>query len=142
MLSVTCKTAIKAVLYLAAKADTGTNAGIREIAGAINASEHTVGKLLQTLVKDQLIHSLKGPAGGFYMSGEQLKRPIIDIISAIDGDALFTSCALGLEQCSSSHPCPIHQDYMGARELLRKSFSRKKIADLRNLVKEGVVHLA
>ncbi|MCC6187218.1 MAG: Rrf2 family transcriptional regulator, partial [Chitinophagaceae bacterium] len=61
MLSLTCKTAIKAVIYLASKYDSGEKAGIKEIAEFINASEHTVGKMLQTLVKENTINSAKGP---------------------------------------------------------------------------------
>ena len=59
------------MIYLASKFEGGENAGIKEIAQYINASEHTVGKLLQTLVKQGIINSLKGPAGGFYISEEQ-----------------------------------------------------------------------
>ena len=43
MLSLTCKTAIKAVIYLASKFETGQKASIKEIAEFINASEHSVG---------------------------------------------------------------------------------------------------
>lgn len=142
MLSVTCKTAIKAVLYLASRADSGTNAGILEIADAINASEHTVGKLLQTLVKHQLINSVKGPSGGFNISTAQLKNPIMSIVTAIDGKEVFTSCALGLSKCSAAHPCPIHNDFQVARDALKKSFNNKKIIDLCGLVKDGLVYLA
>ena len=71
MLSLTCKTAIKAVIYLASKFDTGEKSGIKEIAEFIDASEHTVGKMLQTLVKDGVINSAKGPSGGFYINGKQ-----------------------------------------------------------------------
>ena len=70
MLSLTCKTAIKAVIYLASKFESGEKAGIREIADFINASEHTVGKMLQTLVKEKVINSAKGPAGGFYITAK------------------------------------------------------------------------
>lgn len=65
MLSLTCKTAIKAVIYLASKFETGEKAGIKEIAEFIDASEHTVGKMLQVLVKEEVINSVKGPNGGF-----------------------------------------------------------------------------
>ena len=44
MLSLTCKTAIKAVIYLASKFESEEKSGIKEIAEYINASEHTVGK--------------------------------------------------------------------------------------------------
>src|SRR5215831_14742161 len=141
MFSYTCKTAIKAVIYLASKFDSGENAGIKEIAEFINASEHTVGKLLQTLVKQDVIKSLKGPAGGFYISKEQRKQPIINIVEAIDGKNVFKECGLGLSKCSAVHPCPIHDEYKEARNLVEKMFTTKKIADLCEPVNSGMAHL-
>jgi len=123
MLSYTCKTAIKAVIYLASKFDSDENAGIKEIAKYINASEHTIGKLLQTLVKQGIINSVKGPSGGFYISKEQRKQPLINVIKAIDGKQLFKECGLGLSKCAASHPCPIHDEYKKARDLVEKLFN-------------------
>lgn len=141
MLSYTCKTAVKAVIYLASKFESGENAGIKEIAEYINASEHTVGKLLQTLVKQGIINSLKGPAGGFYISKEQRKQPIINIVEAIDGKQVFKECGLGLSKCSAVHPCPIHNEYKEARNLIENLFNTKKIADLCEPVNSGLAYL-
>lgn len=141
MLSYTCKTAIKAVIYLASKFDSGGNAGIKEIAEYIDASEHTVGKLLQTLVKQDIINSVKGPSGGFYISKEQIKQPIINIVEAIDGKNIFKECGLGLSKCSAAHPCPIHNEYKEAREMIEQLFTRKKIIDLCEPVNNGLAHL-
>lgn len=141
MLSSTCKTAIKAVIYLASKFESGGNAGIKEIAEFIDASEHTVGKLLQTLVKQNVVNSVKGPSGGFYISKEQRKQPIINIVEAIDGKQLFKECGLGLSKCSASRPCPIHHDYKEARDKVEKLFSTRKIADLCEPVNDGLAYL-
>jgi Rrf2 family protein len=141
MLSNTCKTAIKAVIYLASKFESGENAGIKEIAEFINASEHTVGKLLQTLVKQGVVNSVKGPAGGFYISKEQGRQPIINIVDAIDGKNIFTECGLGLSKCSESHPCPIHNEYKEVKKMLEKLFSTKKITSLCDPVNSGVAYL-
>lgn len=141
MLSKTCKTAIKAVIYLCSKFESGENAGIKEVAEFINASEHTVGKILQTLVKQNVIKSLKGPTGGFYISKEQQNKPIIYIVEAIDGKEIFTSCGLGLSQCSSRHPCPIHYDYKDARDRMEKLFREKKVNDLCEPVSNGMAYL-
>jgi Rrf2 family protein len=141
MLSLTCKTAVKAVIYLASKYGSGSNAGIKEIAEYIDASEHTVGKLLQTLVKENLINSIKGPSGGFNISNEQLKRPIIEIVKAIDGKQAFKGCGLGLSKCSATHPCPIHDDYKVARDIIEKLFTDKKIIDLCEPVNNGLAYL-
>ena len=141
MLSKTCRIAIKAVIYLCSRANSKQNTGIKEIAEFINASEHTVGKILQTLVKQNVINSMKGPPGGFYISAEQQKQPIINIVEAIDGKQIFTSCGLGLSQCSASHPCPIHNDYKIVRDLMEKLFKEKNVENLCEPVSNGLAYL-
>ena len=141
MLSLTCKTAVKAVIYLASKYESGSNAGIKEIAGYIDASEHTVGKLLQTLVKQEVINSIKGPSGGFYISKAQLKQPVINIVQAIDGGGVFKQCGLGLSKCSAIHPCPMHDQFKVARDILENIFRKNKIIDMCEPVNKGIAYL-
>jgi Rrf2 family protein len=141
MLSNTCKTAIKAVIFLCSKFDTKGNASLKEIAEYINANEHTVGKILQILVKQNIIKSMKGPSGGFYISKEQQEQPIINIVEAIDGKEIFSSCGLGLSKCSSSHPCPIHDEYKKARDIIEKLFRQKRVLDLCKPVNMGLAYL-
>ena len=141
MLSYTCKTAIKAVIFLATKYEKAEKAGLREIAEYIGASEHTVGKMLQTLAKQDVIKSLKGPQGGFYLSKEQRKQPLINIAEAIDGKNIFKGCGLGLSRCSASHPCPIHNEYKEARDIMERIFNTKTIADLCKPVNSGLAYL-
>lgn len=139
MLSLTCKTAIKAVIYLSGK--DGSKAGIKEVASQINASEHTVGKILQRLARQKIINSLKGPSGGFYLTEQQQGQAVIDVVQAIEGDHIFQECGLGLSQCSASHPCPIHDEYKVARELVEKIFRERKIKDLCTPVTNGLAYL-
>ncbi len=141
MLSLTCKTAIKAVIYLASKYESGERTGIKEIAEFIEASEHTVGKMLQTLVKEEIINSAKGPNGGFYITAKQKNQPIINIVEAIDGKEVFKQCGLGLSKCSSTHPCPIHNDYKEVRDLFEKLCRDKKMTDLCEPVNNGLAYL-
>ena len=141
MLSHTCKTAIKAVIYLSGKSENDAKAGIKEISGKINASEHTVGKILQQLARRKIINSLKGPSGGFYMTEAQQEQAIIHIVKAIEGEAVFKECGLGLTKCSAQRPCPIHDEYKVARELMEKIFSERKIRDLCGPVTNGLAYL-
>jgi len=141
MLSYTCKTAVKAVIYLASKFESGDRVGIVAIAEYLEASEHTVGKMLQTLVKQDVIKSLKGPSGGFYITKLQLKQPIINIVEAIDGNKVFKECGLGLSKCSSTHPCPIHDDYKIGRDIMQNLFRNKKIIELCDPVTNGLAYL-
>jgi Rrf2 family protein len=141
MLSNTCKTAVKAVIFLATKIESGDKSAIREIAEYIGASEHTVGKFLQTLVKQGVINSLKGPSGGFYLTNKQRDQPIINIVRAIDGQQIFKECGLGLSKCSSTHPCPIHDEYKRARDIMENLFENKKVRDLCIPVTDGFAYL-
>ncbi len=141
MLNLTCKTAIKAVIYLASRFETGEKSSIKEIAEFIEASEHTVGKLLQVLVKDKVINSTKGPTGGFFMTAKQKKQPIINIIEATGGKKVFDECGLGLRKCSAVHPCPIHNEYKVIRDRFTTLCRQKKINDLCGPVNDGLAYL-
>lgn len=137
-----CKTAIKAVIFLCSQSDKDEKVGLKQIAEAISSSEHTVGKILQSLVKEGIINSVKGPSGGFYLTKEQGCQPLIRIVEAIDGRDIFKECGLGLPKCSSSHPCPIHHLYEPIRSGMEKVFKEKKVCDLCHSVNIGEAYLA
>ena len=141
MFSYTCKTALKAVIYLATKAELSKKSSLKEIAEHIEASEHTVGKFLQTLVKHRVINSVKGPSGGFYLNEEQRRQPIIRIVEAIDGNQVFHQCGLGLSKCSSTHPCPIHYQFKESRDIIESLCNSKTVSDLCVPVSEGIAYL-
>ncbi|HEX2534544.1 MAG TPA: Rrf2 family transcriptional regulator [Chitinophagaceae bacterium] len=129
MLSTSCKYALRACVFLAARSSGKSRYGIREIAAEIEANEHTAGKILQQLVREGLIHSAKGPGGGFFMDA-QAPVSLLRIVQVVDGTELFTQCGLGLKQCSEQRPCPIHDQYKEAREALLRQFSTLTVQDL------------
>jgi Rrf2 family protein len=141
MLSLTCKAAIKAVIFLASKFEADQKSGIKEIAEYINENEHTVGKLLQRLVKGNIIKSSKGPNGGFYISEKQMQQRIIKIVETIDGKKVFKECGLSLGKCNDRRPCPLHSEYKPVRELFQKMCNTNRVADLYQKVIAGEAHL-
>lgn len=142
MLSYTCKTAIKAALFLATKSGEEIRSSIKEIAEVINASEHTSAKMLQLLARQKIISSVKGPSGGFYMTSQQVNEPVMNIVAAIDGKNSFNECGLGLSTCSATHPCPIHNQYKEAREKIKSLFERTTVNDLAAGLKSGNAFIA
>ncbi|MCU0387418.1 MAG: Rrf2 family transcriptional regulator [Chitinophagaceae bacterium] len=137
MLSLGCKAAIKAVIFLATRTDDMQRPGMAEVADHIGENVHTVGKLLQKLVRSGIIHSSKGPNGGFYLSDNQLNRPIIDIVQVIDGEDVFNQCGLGLSECSNTKPCPLHNTYKGIRDDFERLCREFTIRDACQPVKDG-----
>lgn len=141
MLSITCKAAIKSVIFLASKSENDHKTGIKEVAKHIGESEHTVGKLLQKLVKDKIICSLKGPNGGFYVTHNQISLPVIKIVNSIDGKNVFKQCVLGTTKCNEAKPCPLHSEYKIIREKFAAICEEKKVCDLYDGVNIGKTFL-
>ncbi|HEY4112035.1 Rrf2 family transcriptional regulator [Puia sp.] len=116
MFSKACEYAIRSVIYVAQKSRDGVKVGIREIAKGIDSPEHFIAKILQDLSRKGLIQSQKGPSGGFFLDERSLKAPLADIVRTVDGDEIFTGCALGLRQCSEAKPCPLHHEFKKIRD--------------------------
>jgi Rrf2 family protein len=141
MLSLTCKASIKAVVFLGSRLRSGERSSLKDVAAYTGENEHTVGKLLQRLVKAGIIQSAKGPKGGFFLTAKQAEQRVIRIVEAIDGAEVFTQCGLGMSKCSDVHPCPLHDDYKLIREGFRDLCRRRKVRDLFEEVNSGMAHL-
>ena len=81
---------------------------VKKVAQELELPQPFLAKLLQQLTKNRFVSSTKGPKGGFYLSTDDKKNTIWDIIKVIDGLAKFDECFLGLSKCSDENPCPVH----------------------------------
>ncbi len=132
MFSKSCEYAIKAMIFVAQKSDESNRIGIKEIAKGTDAPEHFMAKIMQDLSRRRLIHSVKGPNGGFYMDKSDLKNSIANIVKAIDGDVIYTDCVLGLKVCSEKNPCPVHNEYKEIKKNIIKMIEKNSIGDFKD----------
>lgn len=131
MFSKACEYGIRAVLYIVGRSAAGERSRIKEIAEKIGAPEAFTAKVLQKLVKKGLLRSITGPNGGFYLEDEDVKQiRLIEVVKAIDGDALFEGCGLGLPYCNAEHPCPIHSKFKEIKGDLIQMLSEKNIEEM------------
>src|SRR6185312_13724135 len=136
--SKTCEYAIRAVFFIAHKTASGGRVGIKEISNGIDSPEHFLAKILQDLSRKGLIQSAKGPNGGFYLDDLALKRPLSEIVEAIDGDGIFTGCALGLKQCSEVNPCPLHNQFKLIRTEIHNLLQTTEIGNFNQELALGI----
>ena len=137
MFSNSSKYAIKAVLYLALNSSEDRKIMVKDISGPINVPQPYIAKLLQELSRQNVISSVRGPKGGFYLSEEDKKLPLKKIVNVIDGESRLTSCLLSLENCNEEKPCPLHKLAAPLRTQLLDSLENNTICDLARDVKEG-----
>jgi Rrf2 family protein len=139
--SKTCEYAMRSVFFIAHRTTSGSRVGIKEISTGIDSPEHFLAKILQDLSKRGIVQSAKGPNGGFYMDSASLKRPLSDVVEAVDGKSLFTGCGLGLEYCSERNPCPLHHEFKEIRNKIQQMLQDTSIADFNEDLNLGITKL-
>lgn len=134
MLSNSCRYGIRAVIYLAGQPEAAGKTGIKKISNDLNLPTPFLAKILQQLAKQKILSSSKGPHGGFSLRKDPSKITLLDIVSAIDGQDIFTECIMHSGACdgpeSNKLHCPMHDDYEKSRKELMKLFSSRTIQEL------------
>lgn len=141
MLSKSCEYAIRAVLYLSVHSDEDNKIGIKVIAKELNIPGQFLNKILQKLVKNNLVYSTKGNSGGFYVDLDIRKKPVLSIVEIVDGLEGFQKCSMGLSKCSHKKPCAFHNSFQKHRMEMLGVLKRTNILDMSADIKNGLAFL-
>ena len=123
--------ALRATIYLAQKSTEEQKLGIKEISKAIDSPQPFTAKILQSLTRNnKIVHSVRGPNGGFYFNEKAKKLPVRSILEIMGEEDVLEKCILGLKKCSETNPCPMHSQYKSIKHQLIKLFETKTIKQL------------
>lgn len=84
-----------------------------EVAEEYGISVTLMAKVLQRLAKEGLVAAKHGSSGGYQLAKDPGQISALDVISAIDGPVLITSCVTSHGNCETTECCSV-------REPLRK----------------------
>jgi Rrf2 family protein len=124
--------ALRALVYIQLQNSKERRPGIAEIASEIETPQSFTAKILQRLVKQGFVESMKGINGGFFFDSSKEDLPLKKVIVSIEGDALFSGCGFGLKHCDENNPCPLHFSYAPIREAINNLVSSETIQSLAN----------
>ncbi len=142
MFSKACEYGIRAAIYIARHSVEDKRVSLKDIAREIDSPEAFTAKILQQLSRNNIIGSVKGPSGGFMIEKKNMSKiKLSQIVSALDGDAVFKGCGLGLKACSEKHPCPVHYKFKAIREELQSMLETTSLYELSQGIKMGVTFL-
>jgi len=96
-LSEAASIAIHGMVLIAKEGDKMNVARIAEMTGS---SKHHVAKVLQRLVKDDLLASMRGPHGGFILRKNPEDITLLDIYESIEGTIVINDCPLDKQICA------------------------------------------
>lgn len=137
-----CEYAIKSCIFIAQQSLSNRVTSVKQVSEAIDAPLPFTAKILQQMVKAEILQSLRGKQGGFIIVEEKINtKKIIDIVKIIDGEDIFTNCGLGLKKCSDANPCPVHNDYKPIRNGLLKLVNDFSLYDLAHKADLGLAWL-
>ena len=136
MFSKACEYGIRAVVFIAEQSQINRRPNILEIARAVDSPVPFTAKICQQLARSGIILSKKGPNGGFYIEKES-SLTLADIVVCIDGPDIFSGCSLGLPECSSAHPCPVHFQFSEVRDALKDMCYNTKVTELSEKLRNG-----
>ena len=137
MLSKSTEYAIRALVFIQLQNMSEKRPGVNEIAKEIEAPVAFSAKILHILTTHKLLHSMKGRGGGFYFPDNETDLTVYDVILVLEGDGIFTECAIGLKTCSDENPCPIHGEYEKVREQLLRMSKNETIHSMAKRILEG-----
>ncbi len=142
MFSKACEYGIRASTYIALKSLEGKRSSLKEIAEEIDSPEAFTAKILQQLSKNEIVDSVKGPSGGFFIERERIRSiRLSQIVYALEGDKIYRACGLGLKHCNADKPCPVHDRFVKIREDLREMLENTSLLDMTMGLEVGLTYL-
>ncbi len=125
--------ALMAVKYIAAK-QSGSCVTAKEVSEAYTIPYDLLSKVLQQLVKFDIIRSYQGVKGGYSLTRNPEEINLIDVISAIDQDYRITECMNGSygkdKECSLISCCSIRDPLIKIQREIDKIFKETTILQI------------
>ena len=101
-----------------------------EIAEEYGISATLMAKVLQKLAKHGLVAAKHGSSGGYQLTRQADKISALEVLTAIDGPVLITSCVTSHGNCDATARCSVKEPLQKVNESILNVLSMVTIAHL------------
>jgi Rrf2 family protein len=129
MLSQTAEYALRAVLYLAERADDRT-VRVGEMAQALRIPRNYLSKILHRLARAGVLTSTRGKTGGFQLAVPADRLRLSEIVAPFDRIDERRRCLLGRPQCNDRTACAAHSRWKDVADTVATFFRETTVAEL------------
>lgn len=140
MLTTTTNYAIRALAYLASL-NGDYYADSFEISQAVGVPRNFLLKILNRLRGQGIVKALRGIGGGFRFAKPAKSITLYDIVEIFEDMEALAACAMGIEHCPASDPCPIHEEWTEIRERFIGFLKNTTFESFRGQTMKGRFHL-
>ena len=110
-----------------------------EIAEEYGISATLMAKVLQKLAKQGLVAAKHGSTGGYQLARQSDKISALDVLTAIDGPVLITSCVTSHGNCDATERCSVKEPLQRVNESILNVLNTVTIAHLSEEKQEPVL---
>lgn len=125
---------LKSILFLARHREEKRYFKVKEMAEALGVSRSYLARIIQALVRNGILKSNTGPAGGFFLPDEKLDLTVDDVLAFTGYASAFDRCLMEWPGCSPDSPCPLHKNWERFKEGVRRDFSGMTVRQARRLL--------
>lgn len=90
----------------------------------------TVSKVLKLLNEAEVIHSVRGPNGGYLLGKAPEQINLAQIITAVDGPPAMTECCQADHNCIHDGRCALRSNWRLINRMIISTLSQFTLADL------------
>lgn len=91
----------------------------------------TVSKILTHLVRDKIVTSQRGVAGGYRLARTADQISVAEIVAALEGPVTLTSCVEGsIGGCEVEQLCPMRGNWDRVNRAIRQALEKVSLADM------------
>lgn len=101
-----------------------------EIAEEYSISATLMAKVLQKLARQNLVGAKHGSTGGYQLAKEPAEISALDVITAIDGPVLITSCVTSHGPCDATSRCSVREPLRRVNESILQVLSTVTISQM------------
>ena len=87
-------------------------------------------KVLQKLAREGVLQARHGAAGGYQLARDPGQISALDVISAIDGPVLITSCVTNHGNCDATPRCSVREPLRRVNESILQVLSSVTISQM------------
>jgi Rrf2 family protein len=105
-------------------------ASAKEMAEAYHIPAPILSKVLQKLVRDGFLESVQGTNGGYRLARDPALITTLEVIRAIDGPIILTTCLSRQGECELTEQCTVREPLRKVHEGILKLLESISIRDL------------
>lgn len=103
---------------------------VSEIAEDLSLPQNYLSKVLNQLVRREILSSSRGPQGGFALAARPGDLTLQTVIEPFNHDEQRTDCLLGRPRCDEANPCAAHARWKRVTDEVSAFFRETTVADL------------